>query len=70
MAVGSKFSQKLDDLLFFNTTISEEYRILKQHLGFTYDELKRITLYAVEGAFLPDEEKTTLRREIERGFVR
>jgi adenosine deaminase len=58
-----------DDPLFFDTTISEEYRALRQYLGFTYDELKQITLYAVEGAFLSHEDREKLRREIELGFV-
>jgi adenosine deaminase len=67
--LGIRVTVNSDDPLFFNTTISEEYQALRQHLGFTSGELKQVTLYAVEGAFLSDEERATLRREIEYDFV-
>jgi adenosine deaminase len=67
--LGIRVTVNSDDPLFFDTTISEEYRALRQYLGFTYDELKQITLYAVEGAFLSHEDREKLRREIELGFV-
>lgn len=67
--LGIRVTVNSDDPLYFDTTISEEYRILTRHLGFTCDELKRITLNAVEGAFLSDEDRVALRREIERGFA-
>ena len=67
--LGIRVTVNSDDPLYFHTTISKENAVMRQYLGFTYDELKQITLYAVEGAFLSDADGAALRQEIERGFV-
>ena len=62
------YLEYLEDLVAFGprVTQTEECELAG---GFIYDELKMITLYAVDGAFLSEEEKRTLRDEIENGFV-
>ncbi len=54
-----------DDPPMFGTSLNQEYRLLAAQ-GFTWDELWRLNLNAVEAAFLGDEEKAGLRREWER----
>ena len=68
VGAARRVSISCDDLLFFNTFITKEIRLLDEHPVFTDDELKQITLHAVQGAFLPEEEKTTLLKGIERDW--
>jgi aminodeoxyfutalosine deaminase len=58
-----------DDPLPFFTDIEREYRLLVEEFGFTRDELRTITLQAVQAAFLPEEEKATLAALIDRGYA-
>ncbi len=46
----------------FGTDLNREYRLLAAQ-GFTWDELWRLNLNAVEAAFLGDAEKAALRQE-------
>ena len=50
-----------DDPVMFNTTLNQEYTVLAQHLLFTIDELKQLTLNGVEASFLPEIEKEALK---------
>ncbi|MFC1886542.1 hypothetical protein ACFLZM_05750 [Thermodesulfobacteriota bacterium] len=52
-----------------NTTITNEYYILAKTLGFSFSELKKVTLNAVNGAFLEENEKKLLHQEIENDFL-
>ena len=54
-----------DDPPMFGTDLNREYGLLAAQ-GFSWDELWRLNLNAVEAAFLSDEQKTALRREWER----
>jgi len=54
-----------DDPPMFGTDLNREYRLLAAQ-GFSWDELWRLNLNAVEAAFLNDEEKASLRREWDR----
>ena len=58
-----------DNRLMSATTVTEEYRRAHEHLGFTWDELVRISLYGFESAFLPHQKKqeqvAAVREEIE-----
>ncbi|OGV62444.1 MAG: adenosine deaminase [Lentisphaerae bacterium RIFOXYB12_FULL_65_16] len=67
---GVRVTVGTDDPLFFDTTITGEYQILAREMHFTHDELRRITLMAVDGCFLQPAEKAVLRRDIEQGFDR
>lgn len=49
-----------DDPTFFCTTLTEEYRRVTQHFGFTVDELCVLVLNSAQAAFLPPEEKAAL----------
>jgi len=66
--LGIRVSVNSDDPLFFNTTITDEYKVLRDHLGFTGDELKQVTLHALEGAFLSEADREKIRAEIERDY--
>jgi adenosine deaminase len=49
-----------DDPPMFNTTLTDEYRILAAVHGFTADELRELSLNAVRAAFLPAAEKQAM----------
>jgi len=67
--LGVPVTVNSDDPLFFNTTITNEYYVLAKTLGFTFNELKKVTLNAVNGAFLKEDEKKILHQEIENDFL-
>ena len=56
-----------DDPPMFDTTLTNEYLVLAEHFGFTMSELAELSLQAVEAAFLPESDKTRLRRPIYAG---
>lgn len=62
---GIRLSVSSDDPLFFNTNITKEYYLLVEHLNFNLDELKQVNRYATMGAFLPEDEKRELLKEME-----
>lgn len=57
-----------DDPPMFGTSITNEYRVLHDTLGFSESELQQLSLNAVQASFLPEREKKLLRRELESGF--
>ena len=57
---GIVVSLNTDNLLMSATTVTEEYWRAHQHLGFTWDELVRISLMSFESSFLPWDEKQAL----------
>lgn len=59
-----------DDPPMFGTSITNEYRVLHEQLGFDEASLRQLSLNAVEASFLPDAEKARLRREFEDEFAR
>ncbi|NJK80874.1 MAG: adenosine deaminase [Chloroflexaceae bacterium] len=67
---GLNVTVNSDDPTFFYTTITEEYRRIVMHFGFTVDELCHLTRNAVYGSFLPPYEKHTLWHEMEREIKR
>ncbi len=50
-----------DDPTMFNTSITEEFLLLYNELGFTIDELKELYFNSVDATFLPQEEKDSLK---------
>ena len=66
--LGVPVTVNSDDPFFFNTTITNEYYVLAKVLGFSFSELKKITLNAINGAFLKEEDKKILQQEIENDF--
>ncbi len=55
-----------DDPTMFDTSVSREYLILAQKLGFTADELRTLSLNGVEASFLPDDDKVLMRSQFEK----
>ena len=62
---GIKFSISTDDPLYFNTSLDIELYLLHQHFDFSVDDIKKINLFAVEGAFATKELKDKLYKQIE-----
>jgi adenosine deaminase len=58
---GINVSVNSDDPSMFNTDINNEYLQLTRELGFTVDELMRISLDSVETSFLPPKKKEEIR---------
>jgi adenosine deaminase len=54
----------------FGTDMNNEYLALYRGLGFTLDELFKISLDAVDSAFLPEEERMRLRGEFIKTYER
>ncbi len=67
---GVPVTVSTDDPLMFMVTVSEEYAALSEHLGFTREELERVTLNAVDAAFLPEDDRPALREVVREGFAR
>jgi adenosine deaminase len=61
---GLKVTVNSDDPPLFGTDIGREYALLESLYGFTPEEIADVTLNAVEAAFLPQEEKSTLRQAV------
>jgi len=59
-----------DDPTMFGTSISQEYRILVQKLGFTVSELWQLNLNGIDASFMPDEEKELMKSEFEKQWQR
>ena len=57
-----------DDPLPFFTTIEREYRLLVEQFGFSREDLKRMTLGALEASFLPPEERAALHELVLEGY--
>lgn len=52
-----------DDPPMFGTSITNEFRVLRERLGFSGHELQQLSLNAIEASFLPEAEKRALRDE-------
>jgi adenosine deaminase len=59
-----------DDPAFFGTDMNNEYEQLQEVLGFTIQELFRISLNAVESSFVDVEAKQQMRREFHNDYSR
>jgi len=57
---GLKVTVNSDDPTFFNCNLNSEFEVLHKQLGFTLNELKQLSLNAVDASFLPKEEKLQL----------
>jgi adenosine deaminase len=55
-----------DNRLMSATTVTDEYRRAHEHLGFTWNELKRVARMGFESAFLHREAKKALLEEVDR----
>jgi adenosine deaminase len=60
---GIRVTVNSDDPPMFGTDMNNEYIQLHQQLGFSVPELFQLSLNAVDSAFLPENEKATLREK-------
>ena len=60
---GVRVTVNSDDPPMFSTDLNQEYALLAAQ-GFTFDELQRLNLNAVDVCFLPEAEKAELRLKI------
>ncbi len=65
---GLKVTVSSDDPTMFDTNMNKEYRTLHEELGFTPQELFRLSLNGLDSSFLPEERKVRLREAFIREF--
>jgi len=58
-----------DNRLFSGTTLTDEYWLAHQHLGFGWEELTEVSLLGFQAAFLPYEAKVNLLQEVEEELL-
>ncbi|MET0648964.1 MAG: adenosine deaminase [Pyrinomonadaceae bacterium] len=59
---GVRITLSSDDPTFFGTNIVSEYQLLREHFGFSDEELARVARNGFEVAFLPEERRAALLR--------
>jgi adenosine deaminase len=57
-----------DDPCIHGTTLCDEYDVAATLWGYGLDDLLRLERYAVEAAFLPEEDREALRERVEKGY--
>ncbi len=67
---GIKVSVNGDDPPMFNTDMNNEYLTLHRELGFTLEELFRISTDSIETSFFPDEKKEKLKKRFRNDYER
>jgi adenosine deaminase len=66
---GMVVTLNTDNRLVSGTTLTDEYCLAHQHLGFTWDELMEVALLGFQSAFLPYEAKVNLLEEVEEELL-
>jgi adenosine deaminase len=64
-----KVTVNSDDPSMFGTNMNNEYVLLNQELGFTPQELFKISLNAIESSFLPEREKERLMKSFKKEYI-
>ncbi|NXY38817.1 ADA deaminase, partial [Pomatorhinus ruficollis] len=64
----ANYSLNTDDPLIFNSTIDKDYGIVKEHMGFTEEEFKRVNINAAQSSFLPEKEKQELLNKLYEAY--
>ena len=54
-----------DDPTMFNTSITQEYLVLAQRLGFSVRDLKRLSMNGIAASFVSDEDKKLMKSQFE-----
>ena len=57
-----------DDPALFHTDMNNEYLELHQQLGFTFEELKQVSLNGIEASFIDSDAKRGMRERFMREF--
>jgi len=63
---GVRLTLGSDDPPYFGATIGGEYRVCAEQLGFSAEDLERVTLTAIDAAFCGEELKAQLRERVAR----
>ena len=58
-----------DDPLMFGTDLNHEYEVLVKHLGFSMEELQRVSLNGLHASLLPSAERDRLEAEFRAQFA-
>ncbi|XP_063028308.1 adenosine deaminase-like [Melospiza melodia melodia] len=64
----ANYSLNTDDPLIFNSTLDKDYGIVKEHMGFTEEEFKRVNINAAQSSFLPEKEKQELLSKLYEAY--
>ncbi|KAF2979094.1 hypothetical protein EK904_014222, partial [Melospiza melodia maxima] len=64
----ANYSLNTDDPLIFNSTLDKDYSIVKEHMGFTEEEFKRVNINAAQSSFLPEKEKQELLSKLYEAY--
>lgn len=67
-AQGLNITLNTDDPLLCNITMADELQNAVNVFGFTYDDIRRLTLNAAHASFLPSQERATLIAAIQGAF--
>lgn len=65
---GFAVTVNTDNRLMSATSMTNEFRLLTEHLGFDVDDLRRVTLNAVDVAFCDAAIRETVRARVEAGY--
>ena len=63
-AAGVRVTLGSDDPPYFGATIDGEYEMCAQHMGFDDDDLRDVTLTAIDAAFCDEGLRGELRRRV------
>jgi len=55
-----------DDPTMFNTSITQEYLLLTQKLGFTLRDIKRLAMNGIEASFMSDKDKEAMKSQFDK----
>jgi adenosine deaminase len=64
---GVRLTLGSDDPPYFGATIGGEYRVCAERLGFSAEDLQRVTLTAIDAAFCDETLKSALRTRVANG---
>ncbi|XP_023570609.1 adenosine deaminase [Octodon degus] len=62
------YSINSDDPLIFKSTLDTDYQMVKQDMGFTEEEFKRLNINAAKSSFLPENEKEELLNQLYKAY--
>lgn len=63
---GVQLTVNSDDPPMFGTTLTDEFRLLRQQFGYGVADLRRFTVNAISASFLPPDEKQALQSRCDR----
>lgn len=66
---GLKVTVGTDDMTICDTNLKKEYRLIKEYLHFTDEEIYQMNQYAIEGAFISNYEKRQLSQRLKESFL-